>query len=79
MAISDVHARLQSTLPARIADFGRGAGWSSIGMAQAYLNARVDGFDLDVPSIELAASWYNRLGKRAYANPLIDPIAGYPV
>ncbi len=52
--IPDLHARLQADPPARVADFGCGVGWSSIGMAQAYPNVRVDGFDLDVPSIELA-------------------------
>ncbi|GIV78006.1 MAG: hypothetical protein KatS3mg050_2400 [Litorilinea sp.] len=53
-AIPDIHARLQSDPPARIADFGCGVGWSSIGMAQAYPNVYVDGFDLDAPSIALA-------------------------
>lgn len=38
----------------RIADVGCGLGWSSIGMALAYPNVRVDGFDLDGPSIEMA-------------------------
>ena len=53
-AMPDVHERLRSDPPARIADFGCGVGWSSIGMAQAYPSARVDGFDLDEPSIEAA-------------------------
>lgn len=53
-AIPDVHERLQADPPARIADFGCGVGWSSIGMAQAYPNVQVDGFDLDAPSIEVA-------------------------
>lgn len=53
-AIPDVHERLQADPPARIADIGCGAGWSSIGMAQAYPNARVDGYDLDAASVELA-------------------------
>jgi SAM-dependent methyltransferase len=53
-AIPDINARLRSSVPARIADIGCGAGWSSIGMAQSYPNARVDGFDLDEPSIEAA-------------------------
>ena len=55
--ILDVHARLQSNPPARIADIGCGLGWSSIGMAQAYPNVRVDGFDLDAPSID--GAWAN--------------------
>lgn len=56
-AIRDVHTRLRSAPPARIADIGCGLGWSSIGMAQSYPNVRVDGFDLDEPSIEEA--WAN--------------------
>lgn len=56
-AIPDVHTRLQADPPARVADIGCGVGWSSIGMAQAYPQARVDGYDLDAPSIELA--WAN--------------------
>lgn len=55
--IPDVHARLQADPPARVADFGCGVGWSSIGLAQAYPKVQVDGFDLDEPSIELA--WTN--------------------
>lgn len=53
-SISDIHARLQANPPARVADFGCGAGWSSIGIAQAYPKVQVDGFDLDEPSIQLA-------------------------
>jgi hypothetical protein len=55
-AIPDVHARLQGDPPARVADLGCGAGWSSIGIAQAYPNALVDGYDLDAPSIALASA-----------------------
>ncbi len=61
-AISDLHARLQSTPPARIADIGCGVGWSSIGMALAYPNVRVDGFDLDEPSIEEAWGYARQYG-----------------
>ena len=39
---------------ARVADVGTGAGWSSIALARAYPELRVDGFDVDDPSIELA-------------------------
>lgn len=54
-AIADVHARLQQAEPpARVADIGCGAAWSAIGIARAYPNARVDGFDLDAESVELA-------------------------
>jgi SAM-dependent methyltransferase len=35
----------------RVADVGCGAGWSSIGVALAYPEARIDGYDLDEPSI----------------------------
>lgn len=54
-AIPDVHARLQdSQTPARVADIGMGAGWSSIGIAQHFPGVQVDGFDNDAPSVELA-------------------------
>ncbi len=53
-AIPDVHARLMAAPPARIADVGCGAGWSSIGMAQSYPQVTVDGFDLDGASVQLA-------------------------
>ena len=53
-AIPEVHVRLLSDPPARVADVGCGAGWSGISMAQAYPKVRVDGFDLDEPSIALA-------------------------
>ena len=54
-AMPDVHARLQQPEPpARIADIGCGFGWSSLGMARGYRHIRVDGFDLDEPSIERA-------------------------
>ena len=54
-AVPDVHKRLQEAdPPARVADVGCGTGWSSISIARAYPKARVDGYDLDEPSIELA-------------------------
>jgi SAM-dependent methyltransferase len=52
--VSDVHQRLQADPPARVADVGCGMGWSSISIARAYPNVRIDGYDLDEPSIELA-------------------------
>ena len=53
-AVPDVHARLQADPPARVADVACGTGWSSLAMAAAYPRVRVDGFDLDEYSIELA-------------------------
>jgi 2-polyprenyl-3-methyl-5-hydroxy-6-metoxy-1,4-benzoquinol methylase len=53
-AIPDVHARLQADPPARVADVGCGTGWSSIAIARAYPQARVEGFDLDPASIAQA-------------------------
>jgi len=50
----DVHARLQADSPARVADIGMGLGWSSITIAKAYPNVRVDGFDLDEASVRAA-------------------------
>lgn len=67
-AIPDVHERLQSDPPARVADIGCGVGWSSIGMAQAYPNALVDGFDLDEPSIESAWQHASQAGMNGRLN-----------
>jgi ubiquinone/menaquinone biosynthesis C-methylase UbiE len=52
-AIPDVHERL-SQPGARVADVACGGGWSSIGIAQAYPQARVDGYDLSIESVALA-------------------------
>ncbi len=51
-ALPDVDAALRAG--GRVADLGCGLGWSSIGIATAYPAARVDGFDVDAPSIERA-------------------------
>ncbi len=53
-SIPDVHQRLMADPPARIADIGCGGGWSGIGVARAYPNVQVDGYDLDEASVELA-------------------------
>ena len=67
-SIPDVHRRLQADPPARVADIGCGHGWSSIGIAKGYPNVRVDGFDLDAPSIERAQenAKRNRLADRVH-------------
>jgi len=65
--IADVHARLQADPPARVADFGCGAGWGSIGIARAYPSVHVDGFDLDAPSIDLARAHAAEAGVAARA------------
>jgi SAM-dependent methyltransferase len=51
-SIQDVDAALRSG--GRAADVGCGLGWSSIGIALAYPEATVDGYDVDAPSIEAA-------------------------
>jgi len=53
-SIPEVHERLRSDPPARVADIAVGGGWSAIAMARAYPKIRVDGLDLDPSSIELA-------------------------
>lgn len=40
-----------------VADIGCGLGWSSIGIALAYPQASVDGFDIDAPSIDRAREY----------------------
>jgi 2-polyprenyl-3-methyl-5-hydroxy-6-metoxy-1,4-benzoquinol methylase len=53
-SIPDVHRRLLREPPARVADVGTGAGWSSIAIAKCYPKTIVDGFDLDEASITMA-------------------------
>ena len=53
-AIPRIHERLIADPPARVADVACGLGWASIAIARAYTKVRVDGFDLDESSIELA-------------------------
>ncbi|CAN5693031.1 class I SAM-dependent methyltransferase [soil metagenome] len=53
-AMPDIEARLRDSRPARIADIGRGGGWSSIAFAKAYPDVIVDGFDLDEASVQAA-------------------------
>jgi SAM-dependent methyltransferase len=53
-SIGGLDARLRADPPVRIADVGCGLGWSSIGMALAYPKVRIDGLDLDAPSIDAA-------------------------
>jgi ubiquinone/menaquinone biosynthesis C-methylase UbiE len=53
-AIPELHERLQSDPPARVADLACGVGWSSIAIARAYPKLQVDGYDLDAPSIAMA-------------------------
>ena len=50
-AIPDIEERLRATPAARVADIACGSGWSSVSIARGYPSARVDGFDVDAPSI----------------------------
>ena len=51
-SVPELHDRLSR--PARVADIGCGFGWSSIGLADGYRSIRVDGYDVDEPSIRNA-------------------------
>ena len=53
-AMPEIDRRLRADPPAKVADVGCGTGWSSIAIAKAYPKVRVDGFDLDEPSIKTA-------------------------
>jgi predicted O-methyltransferase YrrM len=53
-AIADLDVRLLAEPPARVIDLACGTGWSSIAIAQAYPNIKVDGVDLDHDAISAA-------------------------
>jgi predicted O-methyltransferase YrrM len=61
-AIVDVDARLRAAPPARVLDIACGTGWSSIAMAQAYPDIKVDGVDLDHHAIGAARQNAERAG-----------------
>ena len=61
-SIPDIHERLRTDPPARIADIACGYGWSSVAMARAYPTVRIDGFDSDEPSIIAAREIAERHG-----------------
>lgn len=56
-----VHDRL-SRPGARVADIAMGEGWSSIALAKAYPNLRVEGFDVDEPSVRAARDHAEQAG-----------------
>jgi hypothetical protein len=53
-AASDLHERLSSDPPARVADVACGEGYSSLAIARGYPKVRVDGIDMDEASIAAA-------------------------
>src|SRR5438445_8100155 len=53
-AIPGIAERLAADPPARVADVACGVGWGAIAIARAYPQVRVDGFDIDKASIDLA-------------------------
>jgi 2-polyprenyl-3-methyl-5-hydroxy-6-metoxy-1,4-benzoquinol methylase len=61
-AIPVIHERLTADPPALVADVACGVGWAAIAIAAAYPKVRVDGFDLDPGSIELARANAERAG-----------------
>lgn len=61
-AIPPIHQRLSADPPARVADVACGVGWAAIAIARAYPSVRVDGFDLDTTSIDLARQHAKQAG-----------------
>jgi SAM-dependent methyltransferase len=50
-AMPDVVARLESAQHAQVVDLGCGQGWSTLAIAGAFLDAWVDGLDIDAASV----------------------------
>lgn len=53
-ALPQVHARLVDGQPLRVADIGCGGAWAGIALARRFPGVRVDGYDVDGPTVELA-------------------------
>jgi precorrin-6B methylase 2 len=53
-SVPELHERLTTDPPARVADVACGCGWSSISIARAYPEVSVEGIDLDQASIDEA-------------------------
>lgn len=53
-ALPEVHARLDAGEASRVADIGCGGGWAGIALASRFPAVRVDGYDVDPPTVELA-------------------------
>ena len=56
-AMPDVVSRLEATRHPRVADVGCGQGFSTLALAHAFLDARVDGIDADPGSIADASAY----------------------
>jgi len=61
-SLPDVHERLLADPPARVTDVACGVGWAAIAIAKAYPSVRVDGFDPDEGSIEIARRLAKEVG-----------------
>ena len=53
-ALPELHDRLAAGDRVRVADIGCGGGWAAIALADAFPQARIDGYDLDPETVELA-------------------------
>jgi hypothetical protein len=73
-AIPSVDAALKAG--GRVADVGCGHGWSAIGIALAYPEATVDGFDLDGPSIAAARRNAREAGVDSRVRFHQEPLSG---
>ncbi|MGY1696919.1 class I SAM-dependent methyltransferase [Geodermatophilus sp. SYSU D00814] len=73
-ALPEVDAALRAG--GRVADVGCGLGWSSIGIAAAYPAARVDGFDVDAPSVERARAAAAEAGVADRVSFTVADVAG---
>ncbi|GAA1923327.1 class I SAM-dependent methyltransferase [Microbacterium aoyamense] len=61
---------------ARIADIGCGHGWSTIALSRAYPDARIDGLDVDAPSIAAAKEHAKGMDAVTFAVTAGEQLAG---
>lgn len=75
-AVPEIHDRLRAG--GRVADVGCGHGWASIGLARAYPGIRVDGYDVDGPSVDAATEHAAAAGLADRVRFVLSDLADVP-
>jgi SAM-dependent methyltransferase len=61
-SVPELHRRMDSGEPLRVAEVGCGGGWAALALATRFPNVRVDAYDVDPPTIALARAHVDEAG-----------------